>query len=399
MRIATQTFIALFFLSYPAFSASLPGSGAVTAEESRRGSVNRIEGMKLYRSLCIDCHGQTGLGDGQRAGASRPAPTNFTTPKAVVDLDRARMQKAFSQGHAPDVRREWDGKISAPQIDSVIDYIREAFMLAAPVEDASTGRAIYAKTCSVCHGDRGNGATWAKNGLNPPPYDFTSPKARQLSRRHMINTVAFGSPETAMVGYGIQLDRGQIAAVVDYIRATFTFPDGVPTDDTKRGDVPASGKKASAPKGVSSDHAAHGHAAPAPAGKNAHADHGGHGEVVDMNAPMPNGLKGDEKAGKAFYLANCAVCHGEKGDGKGPRAYFINPKPANFLADEAQEELNRPHLFKSIALGVNGTEMPAWSKVLADQEIANVAEYVFGAFIRPPTAAKKPGKTAATKKK
>ena len=34
-------------------------------------------------------------------------------------------------------------------------------------------------------------------------------------------------------------------------------------------------------------------------------------------------------------------------------------------------------------MGKLGTEIPAWSKVLTEQEIADVAEYVFRKFIRP----------------
>jgi hypothetical protein len=31
--------------------------------------------------------------------------------------------------------------------------------------------------------------------------------------------------------------------------------------------------------------------------------------------------------GKVFYDEFCLVCHGEKGDGKGPAARFLFPKP------------------------------------------------------------------------
>jgi mono/diheme cytochrome c family protein len=44
---------------------------------------------------------------------------------------------------------------------------------------------------------------------------------------------------------------------------------------------------------------------------------------------------------------------------------------------------NRPLIYATTSAGKLGTEMPAWSKVLTDQEIADVAEYVFITFIRP----------------
>jgi mono/diheme cytochrome c family protein len=35
-------------------------------------------------------------------------------------------------------------------------------------------------------------------------------------------------------------------------------------------------------------------------------------------------------AGKRLYANYCSACHGEKGDGNGPAAKFLNPKPRNF---------------------------------------------------------------------
>jgi mono/diheme cytochrome c family protein len=102
-----------------------------------------------------------------------------------------------------------------------------------------------------------------------------------------------------------------------------------------------------------------------------------------MNAPFAGGMKGDYARGQKFYLSNCAECHGETGKGDGRRAYFMVYKPKDFTSEKARAELNRPHLFTGISKGVTGTGMPAWSKVIDDQQIADVAEYVFRTFIRP----------------
>ena len=102
-----------------------------------------------------------------------------------------------------------------------------------------------------------------------------------------------------------------------------------------------------------------------------------------MQLTLPLGLRGDFAAGHGFYDANCATCHGVKGDGQGPRAYFINPKPRNFVDASARALLNRPAIYAAVSSGKRGTEMPAWDKVLGPQEIANVSEYVFRSFVRP----------------
>jgi cytochrome c peroxidase len=74
---------------------------------------------------------------------------------------------------------------------------------------------------------------------------------------------------------------------------------------------------------------------------------------VDMTAGLPNGLKGDFKRGGAFYLANCATCHGARGDGAGPRAYFINPKPRNFVEPASRARFNRLALYAAVSEGRN----------------------------------------------
>jgi mono/diheme cytochrome c family protein len=106
--------------------------------------------------------------------------------------------------------------------------------------------------------------------------------------------------------------------------------------------------------------------------------------IADMSLPMPLGLKGDPDKGRIFFMTNCFTCHGVKGDGEGPRAYFITPPPRNFLIETSRQRLNRPVLFEAITNGRLGTNMPAWGKVLNNQEIADVAEFVFQNFITAP---------------
>lgn len=106
--------------------------------------------------------------------------------------------------------------------------------------------------------------------------------------------------------------------------------------------------------------------------------------IVDMSLPMPLGLKGDPEKGKIIFMGSCFTCHGVKGDGNGPRAYFITPPPRDFLLEASRQRLNRPVLFEAITNGRLGTNMPAWGKVLNNQEIADVAEFVFENFIYPP---------------
>lgn len=90
----------------------------------------------------------------------------------------------------------WQAQLETPQIEAVVDYVRDNFMRASGQADASRGRQIYARTCSVCHGDRGTGSVWASANLRPAPRDFSHAAAArtELARERMLAAVATGRP-------------------------------------------------------------------------------------------------------------------------------------------------------------------------------------------------------------
>ena len=316
------------------------GRGEQAPERLLLGA-EQLDARAAYQANCGHCHGTRGEGG---VGAA----IDFTAPASVVALDRQRMLRAVLAGHAAETRAQW-AALDRPVLEKMVEYIREAFMLPAPLADASVGRHIYARTCSVCHGERGDGASWAKNSLDPPPRDFTEPESLRLTRREMVNAVTYGVDGTAMMPFATQFSREEITAVVDFVRESFM--------------ALSAGADAA---GI----------APATTGP----DHGAHDG--DMAAPFRHGLVGRAAQGRPLYESNCVQCHGLHGDGHGARAAFMRRRPRDFTAPRARAELNRPHLFDGIAGGVVGSEMPAWSKVLDEQQIADIAEYVFTAFVR-----------------
>mgnify|MGYP003311360316 FL=1 len=85
--------------------------------------------------------------------------------------------------------------------------------------DSETGRDIFFKHCRACHGDKGDGKTFAANVLNPPPKNFTSENSKQeLTEERMIQSVAEGRKGTAMMPWKSRLTQQEIHAVVLYIR-------------------------------------------------------------------------------------------------------------------------------------------------------------------------------------
>jgi polyferredoxin/mono/diheme cytochrome c family protein len=227
-------------------------------------------------------------------------------------------------------------------------------------EELSTGERIFSENCSVCHGDKGDKGMYATTGLNPPPRNFTDDMAREeLSRERMIYSVTHGRPGTAMMPWGNRLSPEEIERVVDHVRDKLMFPMGEHKWHMQMG------------MDMSAGASMQGH------------DHNAHWDLADIAKPMPFSLNGDVERGKEFYDDNCSVCHGEQGNGQGPRSHFIFPKPRDFTATYSLYKFSREHLFYTVSDGVVGTEMPAWKHVLDRQTIADVVEYVFQSFIAP----------------
>ena len=71
-----------------------------------------------------------------------------------------------------------------------------------------------------------------------------------------------------------------------------------------------------------------------------------------------------------LYQLNCAACHGAAGDGNGPQAAALEPRPTNFQDPARQFERSLYGLYNTISLGVEGTSMPAFGNLRADERWA-----------------------------
>jgi len=80
------------------------------------------------------------------------------------------------------------------------------------------------------------------------------------------------------------------------------------------------------------------------------------------------------KQGQAFYLENCAACHGESGNGKGPAAAAIKsgPKPRDFTVGKFLYGDKPEQIFHTISEGSPGTSMPSWKFMPAETRWALV---------------------------
>ena len=90
--------------------------------------------------------------------------------------------------------------------------------------------------------------------------------------------------------------------------------------------------------------------------------------------------KGDAKAGKAAYDANCVGCHGATGIGDGAAAAVLNPKPGDMSDGKAMKALTDKYLFDIIKDGGASQKkspiMPGSAKKFKDQEISDIVAYI-----------------------
>ncbi|MBI1745942.1 MAG: c-type cytochrome [Acidobacteria bacterium] len=85
-------------------------------------------------------------------------------------------------------------------------------------------------------------------------------------------------------------------------------------------------------------------------------------------------------AGKAIYQAQCAVCHGDRGNGKGSIAYLLSPRPRDFTravfkfrSTPSGELPTDADLLRTLDNGVPGTSMPSWAQLTDAERRAVIA--------------------------
>jgi mono/diheme cytochrome c family protein len=98
------------------------------------------------------------------------------------------------------------------------------------------------------------------------------------------------------------------------------------------------------------------------------------------------GSTGDPTAGKALFITNCAMCHGDDGQGRSGASLdqgFASINPQQFVR-------------ATVAEGIDNTAMPAWSQSyggpLTESEIDDISAFIITLAqpAQPPTPAATP---------
>ena len=99
-----------------------------------------------------------------------------------------------------------------------------------------------------------------------------------------------------------------------------------------------------------------------------------------LSRTNPVSAESGAKAGEALFLggqrsANCSICHGREGDGKGSLASQFDPPPRNFRCAQTIEGVPDGQLFWIIRFGSPGTAMPSHPR-LSDEQVWQIVAFV-----------------------
>jgi len=81
----------------------------------------------------------------------------------------------------------------------------------------------------------------------------------------------------------------------------------------------------------------------------------------------------DYSSGQHVYESTCQFCHGVAGDGKGPAASALSPRPKDFTDPQFWKETNHEKIAQTIMSG-HGRGMPAFR--FSPEDIKAVIDYI-----------------------
>ena len=130
---------------------------------------------------------------------------------------------------------------------------------------------------------------------------------------------------------------------------------------------------------------------------------------IDYGKADPQAEPGDPHAqpgwrmieGRNLYMTHCQHCHGVTGDGKGPTARFLNPRPRDyrqgifkFKSTLLAQKPSRKDLFHILEQGIPGTYMPSFV-LLGEEKLGMIIDYVRWLSIRGNTEIRLAGELVA----
>ncbi len=102
-----------------------------------------------------------------------------------------------------------------------------------------------------------------------------------------------------------------------------------------------------------------------------------------MTLAVATSLSLAQEEGRDLYMKRCFWCHGEQGQGDGPSAEGMFPRPRDFVRADYKirstpwgQLPTDENLFQVISQGLPGTPMPGWDQILTEEELWQLVSYL-----------------------
>ncbi|MDX1613064.1 MAG: c-type cytochrome [Candidatus Promineifilaceae bacterium] len=176
-----------------------------------------MAGLAVYSERCANCHGPTGLGDGELAAESPNPPTALASPQYLDTAVPADMFATITNGRLSAGMPPFGPTSSNPLSEaSRWDAIAAVYSLGTPQDALDAGRELYEVNCLACHGASGSGdgpeATGQEGDLASIDYWFTT------SNQAVVDALNGGG----IAAHTYELSQAELATVTDYVR-TFSY--------------------------------------------------------------------------------------------------------------------------------------------------------------------------------